>query len=205
VTRCRTIEEVCEKSDAIIILAPSNPETHLGYAEKILPFGKPTYIDKTFAPTPKEAKAIFELGEKYGTPFFTTSALRYATELDDIKDPKFLNVWGGGGNFPEYSIHQIEMVIKLMNVGHKSVNVSKTEKGCVCDIVMEDGRKVQLNYAPDFPFAIENENGKVNIASSFFDFLIVDILKFFETGAVSFDKEQTLMAMDLREKIVEQL
>jgi hypothetical protein len=205
VERCSTIEELCEKSDFIVILAPSHTEKHLPYAKIVLKYGKRTYIDKTFAPNLKEAKEMFELGEKYGTPIFTTSALRYATELDDIKDPKFLNVWGGGGNFPEYSIHQIEMVIKLMNVGHKSVNVSKTEKGCVCDIVMEDGRKVQLNYAPDFAFAIESENGKVNIASSFFDFLIVDILKFFETGAVSFDKEQTLMAMDLREKIVEQL
>src|SRR5688500_5019974 len=36
--------------DAYMILAPSNPELHLPLAEKFLPFGKPTYIDKTFAP-----------------------------------------------------------------------------------------------------------------------------------------------------------
>lgn len=31
---CRSIEEVCEKSDFIMILAPSDPEKHLGYCRK---------------------------------------------------------------------------------------------------------------------------------------------------------------------------
>ncbi len=67
------------------------------------------------------------------------------------------------------------MVIKLMGCAHKSVSVNKTEYG------------------------------KVNIASSFFDLLILDILKFFDTGVIPFDKEQTLKAMALREKVIELL
>ena len=50
VTRCATIEEVCEKSDVLFILAPTNPEKHLEYAKIALKYGKRTYIDKTFAP-----------------------------------------------------------------------------------------------------------------------------------------------------------
>ena len=34
--KCDTIEELCEKSDMIVILAPSNPEKHLEYAETAL-------------------------------------------------------------------------------------------------------------------------------------------------------------------------
>ena len=45
---CKTIEEICEKSDYLFILAPSNPERHLDLAKKVLPYGKTTYIDKTF-------------------------------------------------------------------------------------------------------------------------------------------------------------
>ena len=76
VKKCETIEELCEKSDAIIVLAPSNPEKHLRYAEKVLPYGKLTYIDKTFAPDVATAEKIFELGEKYGAKLFSSSALR---------------------------------------------------------------------------------------------------------------------------------
>ena len=74
VTRCYSIEELCEKSDNILILAPANPETHLRYAEAALKYGKTTYIDKTFAPDLETAKAIFAVAEKYGTKIFTSSA-----------------------------------------------------------------------------------------------------------------------------------
>ena len=33
--KCNTLDELCELSDVIVILAPSNPETHLGYRVKI--------------------------------------------------------------------------------------------------------------------------------------------------------------------------
>ena len=31
--RCATIEELCQKSDCIIVLAPSDPDKHLAYAQ----------------------------------------------------------------------------------------------------------------------------------------------------------------------------
>ena len=49
VEKCETIAELCEKSDFIIVLAPSNPEKHLQYAKTVLKYGKRTYIDKTFS------------------------------------------------------------------------------------------------------------------------------------------------------------
>ena len=55
-----SIEELCEKSDNILILAPANPETHLKYAKIALSYGKTTYIDKTFAPDLKTAKEIYK-------------------------------------------------------------------------------------------------------------------------------------------------
>ena len=43
VQKCATIDELCEKSDVIVILSPKNPETHLRYAEAVLKYGKRTY------------------------------------------------------------------------------------------------------------------------------------------------------------------
>ena len=47
VERCATIAELCEKSDFICILAPSDPEKHLEYAREALKFGKYSYWDKS--------------------------------------------------------------------------------------------------------------------------------------------------------------
>ena len=113
VTRCYSIEELCEKSDNILILAPANPETHLRYAEAALKYGKTTYIDKTFAPDLETAKAIFAVAEKYNTKIFTSSALRYAEEIADYTDVKNVMIKGGGRSLEEYIIHQIEMAVKL--------------------------------------------------------------------------------------------
>lgn len=44
-----------------------------------------TYVDKTFAPDSNTAEEMFEFGKRYGTKFFSTSALRYAKELGEIK------------------------------------------------------------------------------------------------------------------------
>src|SRR3954468_21432762 len=44
-----SVEKLNANVDAFMILAPSNPELHLKLAEMVLPLGKPTYVDKTFA------------------------------------------------------------------------------------------------------------------------------------------------------------
>jgi len=35
VERCNSIQELCEKSDYILVLSPSNPEMHLKYAKEV--------------------------------------------------------------------------------------------------------------------------------------------------------------------------
>ena len=59
--KCETIDEICQKSDVLLVLAPSNPETHLAFAKAVLPYGKPTYIDKTFAPDTATACRLLPL------------------------------------------------------------------------------------------------------------------------------------------------
>jgi hypothetical protein len=114
---CATLEELCEKSDVIVLLAPSNPEKHLPYAKTVLSYGKPTYIDKTFAPSLSEAKEIFALAEQYGTPFFSSSALRYEKGLDATEDCRHITVFQSGSSCNEYVIHAIEMVVKTLGTG----------------------------------------------------------------------------------------
>lgn len=118
--QCKTIEEICEKSDYLLILAPSDPETHLRYAETVLKYGKNTYIDKTFAPDYETSCKIFKIAEENGTRFFTTSALRYSDELTAYAGKcDAATVFGSGASVEEYVIHQTEMLVKLMGIGRK--------------------------------------------------------------------------------------
>ena len=202
VTKCETIEELCEKSDYIVILSPSNPEKHLGYAEKVLKYGKNTYIDKTFAPDYATAKKIFDIAEKNGTKFFSSSALRYGTELDGLSADR-AETTGGGGNIAEYIIHQAEMVIKVLRSEPIGVSVVKTEDGYECEATFEGGKSAKMTYAPKLPFTMAADDGDaVKISSDFFTLLIADILRFFIEGTVSFDTDETLKVIKLREAVV---
>lgn len=203
VTRCNTIAELCEKSDVIIVLAPSDPEKHLGYAKEVLPFGKRTYIDKTFAPDFATAKEIFEIAEKHGTPFFSTSALRFADELDTLKGATDLIITGGGGNFPEYIIHTVEMAVKLLDNPVKKVKVEAVGSQRICHAKTENGMGAAIIYSPCEGFSInaKAESGDYthcDINSEFFLNLIAEIIKFFETGVLPFDTKQTLEVMRFR-------
>ena len=199
---CASIREVCERSDYLFILAPSNPEKHLAYVREVFPFAKPTYVDKTFAPNAAEAEEIFALAEKYGTPFFSTSALRYATELADIPAPRELAVTGGGSNFPEYSVHQVEMIVKLMGGDFTDVSAEKTEDGYAAAITFADGRHATVSYAPTNRFTVTADGVLTPIASDFFGLLLADIVRFFREGTVAFDTAETLAVMRLREAIL---
>ena len=50
IPRAHTIEEVIAGSDALVVLSPDNCEMHETLCPLPLASGKPTYIDKTFAP-----------------------------------------------------------------------------------------------------------------------------------------------------------
>lgn len=208
VIRCETIAELCEKSDAIIILAPSNPEKHLQYAKEVLPFGKRTYIDKTFAPDLKTAEEIFRIAKEHECPFFSTSALRYAQELEEFHNAKDYFIAGGGSNFNEYIIHTVEMAVVLLDEAVNQVKVDCVGTQRICHLTTISGREAVIGYSPAVQFSIAAENSQgVNVqkevVSPIFPNLIERILQFFEDGIVPFDARQTLEVMKIRTALLE--
>ncbi|MBR6737727.1 MAG: hypothetical protein IKL82_05140 [Clostridia bacterium] len=202
--KCDSIKELCKKADFIMLLAPSNPEKHLEYAKQMFECKRGGYIDKTFAPDYETAVKIFELAKENGVEFFTSSALRYATELDEYAGKaKTLFVMGSGGNYEEYIIHMIEMTVKMMGFGASSVKYNGYNDQRWLDINYADGRHAKILQSPFFPFAfsatIEGKNTEfITVNSPFFDNLIADVLRYFEEGTLSFNPEETLEVMRLR-------
>jgi len=190
------------------VLAPSDPEKHLEYASEVLKYKNNTYIDKTFAPDYATAKQIFDIAKQEGTKFFSSSALRYASELDDLRNCNGVITYGGGSNLDEYVIHQAEMVVKTMGAKAEKVRVEKQGKNqYVCSVAFKDGKSATMLFDPSYGFGIcaEKENGQSvsrAINSDFFKSLIADILAFFKTGGTSFDTNETLEVIKIREGVV---
>lgn len=205
--KCETIEELCEKSDAIFILAPSDPETHLRLAEQVLPFGKPTYIDKTFAENYEVAQKIFELGEKYNAPFFSTSALRYAEEFSEIGEMNNAVITAGGDDFEEYIIHPVEIFVSALRKRAEKVKVETMGKTKICRILAENEKESAILFSPTFGYSIlgegsSGENKRIDAGWDFFPSLIEKILQFFEDKKLPFEPSETLEVMRLRDGII---
>ncbi len=203
--QCDTIAELCKKADYVVVLAPSNPEKHLKYAEEVFKAGQSPYIDKTFAPDLATAQKIFDLANENGVKFFSSSALRYADEIATrLGNSTAVFTTGGGGNYPEYIIHQIEMAVKCLGIGAEKIKYTKTSDQEWVDVVYNNGKTIKMLYSPWMPFTCvsTNDDGRSefrSINSAFFDNLIADILNFFTTGELSFDVAETLEVAKIRE------
>ncbi|GHV24137.1 hypothetical protein FACS189498_0600 [Spirochaetia bacterium] len=205
---CASIAEVCEKSDVLIILSPDNAEKHLEYAKIALPYGKRTYVDKTFTPTLKEACEIFALGKKSKTPLCSSSALRFAPEIAEYNGKaKSIITLGSGPSYETYAVHQLEIITKVMGTGAEKIMAVQTGLYISFVIVYNDGRRAVYNQLinSDAPFTagIENKGARGieyrPITSDFFKNFIDALMVFFDTGKVLADRKETLSIMALIE------
>jgi len=202
-TPTSSIEELVEISDAIIVLAPSNPEVHPRLAEIPLAGGKPVYIDKPFATSAKIAEEMFERAEKHGTPMFSSSALRFSPTLREARDESlkgetanFAKTAGGGTSFEEYAIHQIEMLVMCVGTGATKVMQCGTENANHMVIGYDDGRSAAMTLMPgcgfQVAFAIDGNGVVLDSMGEFFPGLLDAVLEFFDTGVSPVPKEETI-------------
>ncbi len=202
IPRAETIDEVCEKCDAIIVLSPDNCEMHEELCQKPLRTGKRVYVDKTFAPDYETAKRIFDIAEKSNTPCYSTSALRYATEYQNIGEVDAIASWGPY-SFDTYSIHQLEPVMMLIHAKPQSVCFVPGVHGYTLLIRFEDGRTATINgFDMHSPFmmniALKDKCCVVKVQSDYFGGFIKNLTRFFETGEGAVPHEETLRIMAVR-------
>ena len=194
--------------DFFMVLAPSNPEVHLDLCRRVLPFGKPTYVDKTFAPDYATAQKIFALADKHSAPIQTSSALRYTNVQDELKKSpakvEHMITWGGGGSFNEYAIHPLELLISVM--GHEATALMRrgTAERSQLLIDFAGGRTGVVNVfaKTNTPFAAslttEKATRYVEVdASKIFVNNQAAILDFFTAGKPNIDRRESLTLMRL--------
>lgn len=205
-----TMEELIEKSDFLIVLSPDNPEMHEILCEKPLQSGKRTYVDKTFAPDKEAALRIFANAETHHTPCYSSSALRFASELDEVDTDAIYKLDSEGpGTLEMYSIHQIEPIVRLMKCRAKRLMYLGDKVHPAMIIEFEDGRFAQIiqRKDPARSFRITsineiNEATHYEIHSEFFKLFIKSMIRFFEIGEIPVSHEQTVDVIAIRETAI---
>lgn len=201
-----TIDEIVEESDYLIILAPDHPEIHRELSAIPLRSGKPTYIDKTFAPDRNTALHLFELAQKHGTPLYSSSALRFATEYatTDRNGIELIHS-SGPGKFTNYAIHQVEPIISMMGIGIKRLMHIGTPKFPALILDFADGRQaIMQHYGWECPFSMilnyTSGNSKMlKPESDYFNLFIKNLISFFQTGKSTVQSSETVAIVTILE------
>jgi len=203
------LEDIALMADGVMVLAPSNPETHLDLCQKAFSLKKPTYVDKTFAPNLATARRIFDEADHAGVPVQTSSVLRY-TEVQEYcqcnpqRAPRFVSTWAAGGNFNEYIIHPIEHVVSLL--GPELTGISSQEIGGFqrVDLGFSQGRAASIhmhvNHNTPFMSVVHNQEETRAIAingGNLFRSGLNGILQFFREPAKAIDRRETFVVMEI--------
>lgn len=209
-----TAQEVVEQNDALLVLAPNNPEKHLEVAGPALGSGKPVYIDKFLADKPATAISIVETAQKMKTPLMCASALRFALEAEELDKQLKGEPTGifarGYGKFPIYAVHTIALAMRYFGGGLK--RVIDTGGDAVHFItVQSDKGKATLEVrdsksgAKAHPWQVGfiDGDGNYQIATitnndGFYENLMRNALEFFKTGKSPVSVEEQIAAVQVQ-------
>lgn len=204
ITPARSMEELVEEVDAIMVIAADNAQWHEEVCRLPLRSGKPVFVDKTFAPTLEAGKRLFALAEENGTPVFSSSAQRYCQSILDYQaahpeKPRFVSTVGPH-SLDHYAVHQLEPIVALMGVGVKRIKAFSVGS-MVTQLILDygDGRLASFCQSPqpwaEFNFMVsDGETGQrlVSDDRDFYHNLAKAILDFFVHGVCPVGKEETL-------------
>lgn len=200
---CATAEEVIEKSDCLIVMSPDNPEFHEELCRLPFASGKLTYVDKTFAPDRATAVRLLEMAKAGNTPFFSSSAVRFALEYADLKRDEIDTINSRGPGFDTYLIHQLEPVISLMGPDVKKIMFVGTKDTPSLVLRFGDGRVAtitQLGWECDFSLAVNYKGDHAVVlqgATDFYPRFLKEVVGFFNDGIPRVKPEETLQIMTI--------
>lgn len=204
-----SMEEIVEKCDCLIVLAPDNCETHYELSKLALESGKPVFIDKTFADNKAEAEKIFAIAEKSGSPCFSTSALRFSQILAEVDKTDINSVisMGCGCDLGNYLVHQIEPIVALMGSNIEKVMYLGNDKCPAWQFIFTDGRTASMamlrnEWGYTLRINHEKKNETIKISDDFFKFEILAMIEMFRTGKTPVEPAETIAIMAIREACV---
>lgn len=202
-----SIEELLPKVD-VVLLETNDGRLHLEQALPVFKAGKRMFIDKPIAASLSDAIAIFEAAKQYNVPVFSSSSLRYIPGAKEIAEGSVGKVLGADIYSPAtiekthpdlfwYGVHGIETLFTVMGTGCKSVVRTYTDNtdlvvGTWHDNRIGTFRGIRYGRA-DYGGTVFGEKGITVLGKySGYNLLLVEIIKFFQTGVVPVNPEETI-------------
>lgn len=140
---------VAESCDAILLTSVDG-RVHLEQFRQIAPSGKPVFIDKPFATSSADARAMLDLARQHGVRLLSASSLRYAQALVDALETGEaligadcsgpMNIEPTQGGLFWYGIHSVEMLYAALGAGCTEVWAVSTEDHELVTGTWKDGR-----------------------------------------------------------------
>jgi hypothetical protein len=200
------INTLCKRVDAVL-LTSLDGRVHLEQVKPIFAAHKPVFIDKPLAATLADAREIARLAKEANVPWFSASSLRFGELGTSMKFNDALGVatWGPGPveahqplEYSWYAIHPIELLYTLMGPGCEQVTAMAGKEEDVIVGRWKDGRVGTVRtlrpygtYGADVfrPKGVTQSKAKTQEG---YRPLLVEIVKFFETGQAPVPNEETL-------------
>lgn len=209
-----SIEQLLQKSDAVLLLT-NDGRLHLEQVTQVFKAGKPVYINKPVAATLKDTIEIFKRAKEYKVPAFSSSALRYVTNLQEIAKGKFGKVLGADTYSPAtiekthpdlvwYGIHGVESLFTAMGTGCKEVMRMHTDGTDIAVGKWEDGRLGSVRGTRTgehiYGGTVFIEKGAVTLGEhEGYTNILKVIVEFFNTGISPVNTQETLEIMAFME------
>lgn len=201
------IKTLLSKVDAVL-LESVDGRVHLEQAKPVLEAGKLLFIDKPLSSTLEGAREIASIAKAKNAKWFSSSSLRYAPFVEEMKQQPGMTgalVWGPG---PEeathaldlswYGVHAVEILYALMGPGCAEVSRTSTAGSEIVTGKWKDGRtgvvKTLKPYGEFGAVAFYEKAVKQSPEKGRYSYvpLVQQIVKFFQTGNVPVPNDETL-------------
>ncbi len=187
--------------DAVFIES-NEGNLHLDHAKPFLEAGLPLFIDKPFAATTAQARAIADLAAQQNVPIFSASSLRYTESVMEVQ-ASLADEGGAVGAFVHspgsehyanpgllnYGIHGVEVLFTLMGPGCQEVWAARTDGADHVTGLWDGGRlgTVRAIRSGSAGYGLTMYSDKRTVttsidASNNYRNLLREIMKMLETG-----------------------
>jgi predicted dehydrogenase len=206
------IAAMCQQVDAVL-LESVDGRVHLAQVKEVMRAHKPVFIDKPLAASLADARQIDQLGRETGTPWFSSSSLRFAPEYEGIRTDSSLGAIFGVESYGSahleptnpglfwYGIHAVEALFTVMGTGCQSVSSVSTPDYDMVVGTWNDGRigtvRGLRKGKEDYGLLIFGEKAvrHLPLADVSYVPLVRQILQFFRTNQPPVLNSETLEIM----------
>jgi len=203
-----SIDDLLKITD-VIMLVTNDGRLHLDQAMPVFKARKTVFIDKPIAASLTDALTIFQAAIDFQVPVFTSSSIRYMSNMDDIVVQKSIgNILGASTYSPctlekthpdlfWYGIHGVETLFTVMGMGCQRVSRVHTPDTDLAIGIWENDRIGTFRglrigrtgyggeaYGEKGIKSLGNEQGYTP--------LIKEVVKFFQTGISPVSSKETI-------------